>query len=51
MAQWKAKREAVGENTTCVQTDSRHQPFYRWNNANRPAQQQRPSHQHSNSID
>jgi hypothetical protein len=29
MAQWKAKREAVGENTTCVQTDSRHQPFYR----------------------
>ena len=35
----------------CSNIDSRHQPLYRWNNANRPAQQRRPSHQHSNSID
>ena len=35
----------------CSNTDIRHQPLYRWNNANRPAQQRLPSHQHSNSID
>jgi hypothetical protein len=35
----------------CSNTDSRHQPLYRWNNANRAAQQRHPSHQHSNSID
>ena len=29
----------------------RHQPLYRWNDANRAAQQRRPSHQHFNSID
>jgi hypothetical protein len=48
------KRPTYGPVVTiqfCSSTDSRHQPLYRWNNVNKSAQQRRPSHQPSNSID
>ena len=48
---WRRKGKPWWQQNLCSNTERRLQPLYRWKDANKAAQQWRPSHQHSNSID